>query len=107
VKESENGRLVQFERGQTVGAHLAEACDKNCHIIMCIDSASPESKAILAYMNHGKTTSVKRNSGRKSVMTERDCCTLRIVSKNHRLTAEQVTAELNIHLEHPVSTETV
>jgi hypothetical protein len=31
----------------------------------------------------------------------------RIVSKNHRATAAQMTAELNIHLEDPVSTKTV
>jgi hypothetical protein len=41
-----------------------------------------------------------------STLTERDRCTLRrIVSKNHRTTAAQVRAELNIHLEDPVSTE--
>jgi hypothetical protein len=28
----------------------------------------------------------------------------RIVSQNHRTTAAQVTGEVNIHLEHPVST---
>jgi hypothetical protein len=31
----------------------------------------------------------------------------RIVLKNHRTTAAQVTVELNIHLEHPVSTKIV
>jgi hypothetical protein len=47
----------------------------------------------------------KRNSGRKSKSTGRDRRTLRrIVSKSHRTTAAQVTAELNIHLEDPVST---
>jgi DNA-binding CsgD family transcriptional regulator len=56
-------------------------------------------------MNHGKTASAKRNSGRKSTLTERDHRTLRIVSKNHRTTAAQVATELNIHLEDPVSTK--
>jgi hypothetical protein len=42
-------------------------------------------------MNHGKTTSVIRNSGQKSTLTERDHRTLgRIVSKNHTTTAAQV-----------------
>jgi transposase len=64
------------------------------------------SKVMLAYMNHGKT-SVRRNSGQKSTLAERDHCTLRrIVSKNHRTTTVQMTAELNIHLEDPVSTKT-
>jgi hypothetical protein len=55
-----------------------------------------------------ETTSAKRSTGRKSTLTERDRHTLRrIVSKNHRLTAAQVTAELYIHLEDPLSTKTV
>jgi hypothetical protein len=63
---------------------------------------------MLAYKNHGNTTSVKSNSGRKSTLTERDRRTIRrIVSKNHRTTAAQVTAELNIHPEDHVSTKTV
>jgi FixJ family two-component response regulator len=60
-----------------------------------------------AYTNHGKTTLAKRNSGRKSTLTERDRRTLRrIVSKNHINTAAQVTAELNIYPEECVSTRT-
>jgi hypothetical protein len=33
-----------------------------------------------AYMNHGKTTSVKRNNGQKSTLTEKDRCVLRTVA---------------------------
>jgi ribosomal protein L18 len=65
------------------------------------------SEVMSAHTNHGKTTSAKRNSGRKSTLTEGDRRTLRrIVSKNHRTIAAQVTAELNIHLEVVVSTKT-
>jgi transposase len=60
-----------------------------------------------AYTNQGKTTSAKRNSGRNSTLREEDRRILRIASKNHRTTAAQVTTELNIHLEDPVSTKTV
>jgi hypothetical protein len=61
-----------------------------------------------ANMNHGKTTSAKRDSGRKSTLTERDHHTLRrTVLKNHRTTAAQITVELNIHLDKPVATTTV
>jgi ribosomal protein S18 len=63
-----------------------------------------------AYTTHGKRTSAKWNSGRKSTPTERDLHTLRrIVSKTHRISTAQVTgtAELNIHLEDPVSTKAV
>jgi hypothetical protein len=50
---------------------------------------------VLSYTDHGKTTSAKRNSGQKLTLTEGDCHILRkIVSKNHRTTAAQVTAEL-------------
>jgi hypothetical protein len=56
-------------------------------------------------MNHGKTSSAKRNSGKKSALTERGHRTLRsCVSKNHKTTAEQVTAELNMKT---ISTKTV
>jgi transposase len=48
-------------------------------------SRATVSKVMSAYTNHGKTTSAKRNSGRKSTWTERDRRTLRrIVSRNHR-----------------------
>jgi hypothetical protein len=61
-----------------------------------------------AYTNHGKTASAKRNSGQKSVLTERDCHTLRrIVCKNHTIAAAQVTAELNIHFQGRVFTKIV
>jgi hypothetical protein len=45
---------------------------------------------------------------KKKTLAERDHSTLRrIVSKNHTITAAQVTAELNIYLEDPVSTKAV
>jgi transposase len=40
-------------------------------------SRATVSKVMSAYTNHGKTTSAKRNSGRKSTLTERDRRTLR------------------------------
>jgi hypothetical protein len=71
-------------------------CDKNYHITRCIESDNT---------SHGKTTSAKRKSGRNSTLTERDRRKMgRIVSKNDTNTAAQVTAELSIHLEDPVST---
>jgi transposase len=71
-------------------------------------SRATVSKIKSSYVNHRKTSSTKRNNGRKSTLTERDRRTLRrIVSKNHTTNAAQVAAELNIHLEDPVSTKTV
>jgi hypothetical protein len=78
------GDLCEFERGQIVGARLAGASVIKTAILLGVWRAIV-SKVMLAYTNHGKTTSAKRSSGRKSTLTERDRRTLRrIVSKNHR-----------------------
>jgi transposase len=99
--------LYNFERGQIIGVHLAGASVTRIATLLGVLIATVP-KVMSAYTNHGKTTSTKRNSGRKSTLKERDCHMLRrIVLKNHRTTAAQVTAELNIHLEDPVSTRTV
>jgi hypothetical protein len=50
----------------------------------------------LAYINHEKTKSAKRNKGRKPTLTERDRFTLRkTVSENNRTTAAQVKGQSN------------
>jgi hypothetical protein len=60
------------------------------------------------YTNHGKTSSAERNCGRQPKLSERDCHTLkRVVSKNHRITAAKVAAELSTHLEDAASAKTV
>jgi hypothetical protein len=70
--------LSDFDRGQIVGSRLA-------------GTSATVSKVMSAYTNRGKT-SAKRNSGKKSTLTERGRHTLRrIVSKNHTTTAAQVT----------------
>jgi predicted transcriptional regulator len=98
--------LFDFEGGQIIGVHLAGASVTKTATLLGVLRATV-SKVISVYTNHGKTTSVKRNSGRKLTLTERDCYTLRrIFSKNHRTILTQVTAELNI-LEDSVSTKTV
>jgi transposase len=85
------GDLSDFERGQIVGAHLAGACVTEVATLLGLSGATV-SKVMLSYTNHGKSTSTKRNSERKSTVTERDRCSLkRIVSRNHRTTAAQVT----------------
>jgi hypothetical protein len=85
-------------KGQIVGGCIAEASVTETATLGVSRATVP--KVMSAYTNHGKTTSAKKNSGQKSTLTERDCRTLRrIVLKNHRTTAAQVTAELNI--QHP------
>jgi predicted transcriptional regulator len=97
--------MSDFERGQTVCARLVGASVIKTATLLGVSRATV-CNIMSAYTN-GKTTSAKRNSWRKSTLTKRDRRTLRrIVSKNHRTIAAQVTAELNIHLEHIISTKT-
>jgi hypothetical protein len=62
-------------------------------------SRATVSKVMSACTNLGKITSAERNSGRKSALR-------RTVSKSHRHSAAEVTTELNIRLEQPVSSKT-
>jgi transposase len=81
--------LSNFERGQIAGVRLAGACVIKTATLLSVSRATV-SKVMSAYTNHGKTISVKRNSERKSTLTERDHPTLRrIVSKKHTTTAAQ------------------
>jgi hypothetical protein len=57
------GDLPGFEKGQILGACLARAPVTKAAILRV--SRVTVSKVMSAYMNHGKTTSVKRNNGRK------------------------------------------
>jgi hypothetical protein len=92
-------RLCPILKENIVGARLTGISVIKTAMLLDVLRATV-SKVMLAYTNHGKTTSAKSNSGRKSTLTERDRRTIRgIVSKNHRTTAAQVTTELNIHLE--------
>jgi len=81
-------------------------CNHNSHLLSV--SRAAVSKVMTAYTTHGKTSSAKKNGGQKPKLSERDCSTLkRIVSNNQRTIVAEMTAELSIHLEDPVSTKTV
>jgi transposase len=62
--------------GPIVGARLAGASVTKTAASLDVSRVTV-SKVMLAYTNHGKTTSAKRNNGRKSTLTERDRPTLR------------------------------
>jgi hypothetical protein len=63
-------------------------------------------KVMMAYINHGKTSSAKRNSGRKPKLSERVRRELKSIEyKNHRTAASSRT-RISI-LEAPLSTRTV
>ena len=52
MKLPQNGRLVRFQRGQIVGAHLTGASvTKNGHFIRCFQSSSFQ--GVMTYTNHG------------------------------------------------------
>ena len=62
------------------------------------------SKVITAFENERKTRSLKQIPGRKRKLSDRDNRTLTlIVGKDHKNTAPKIKAELNDHLENPVS----
>jgi transposase len=65
------GDLSDFERRQIFGAHLAGASVTKTATLLGVSRVTV-SKVMSAYTNHGKTTSMKRNSWRKSTLTERD-----------------------------------
>jgi transposase len=88
------GDLSDFERGQFVGASLAGAFVTKTTTLLGVLRVTVSKVMLAAYTSHGNTTSVKRNSGRKSTLTERDCHTLRrIVLKNYTTTAVHELAD--------------
>ena len=100
------GDLSDFQRELMVGVPLVGTSVTKTATSLGLSGAAV-SKDLTAYTNHGKT-SAERNSGRNPKLSERDCHKLKTtVSKNHRTTAANVQAELNIHFEDPVSTKTV
>jgi hypothetical protein len=60
VKESENGDLINFGRGQIVGLLLAGAFMTKTATLLGISRATV-SKVTSVYTNHGKVTSAKKN----------------------------------------------
>ena len=65
------------------------------------------SKVMTSFEREGKTSTAKHKSGLKSKLSERDHQTLnQIVRKDRQNSASKITAELNKHLQYPVSTIT-
>jgi predicted transcriptional regulator len=93
----------RFQREQIVCACLAGASVTKTANLLSVSRAAV-SKVMMAYKNHGKTSSAKKNRGQKPQLRERDCLTLIMnVSNNYRSTAAKIKAELNIYLEYLVS----
>jgi transposase len=94
--------LLAFQRGRIFGARVAGASVTKTDSLLGVSRVAV-SKVVMAYTNHGETSSAKGNSSRKPKLSERDCRTLKsIVSTSQRTAAAKVTAELIIHLEDPL-----
>ena len=99
--------LTDFQRGQIVGARMAGASVTETARMLSV-ARGTVSKVMNAFKREGKTSSEKHKSGRKMKMSERARRTLkRIVREDRKTTAPKITAELNKHLQDPVSTKTV
>jgi transposase len=72
------GDLSDFEREQIVVARLAGASVTRTAMLLRTSRATVF-KVMSAYTNQGKTTSAKRNSGRKSTLIEIDRRILRSI----------------------------
>ena len=97
--------LSDFKRGQIVGARMAGSRVTKTAELFSI-SSSTVSKMMTAFEKGEKTPALKQNSERKRKLSGIDCQILtRIVRKDHKNTAPKITAELNHHLQDPVSSK--
>ena len=101
------GDISEFKRGQIVGACLTGASVTRT-ASLCGVSRATGSRVRSAYHLEGQTTSNRSNCRCKRKLSEKDVWVLtQIVSKKHKTTAAQLTAELNVHLDSAVSSKTV
>ena len=95
--------LTDFKRGQIVGSRM-EGASVTKTVKLFGAARSTVSKVMTAFEKEGKTSPLKQNSRRKRKWFDTDCRTLlRIVRKGYKNTTLKITAELNDHLDNPIS----
>lgn len=79
---------------------------KNSQLCQCFRTTVL--RVMTAYMNLGKVCSAKQNCGRKSKLNDRDRRKLnRIAATKRKTTLQQITSEMNTHLQNPAFTKTI
>ena len=95
--------LSDFKRGQNVGARVIGISVTQAAELF--GAARSTVFKVKAFEKEGKTL-LKQNFGRKRKLSVWDHRTLRwIVRKDHKNTPLKITAELNDHLENPISSK--
>ena len=99
--------LSDYKRGQIVGVCMEGASVRKTAEIF--DAARTTVwKVMIAFEKEGKTSLLKKISGRKRKLSDWDRRNLKlIIRKDHKNTAPKITAELNDDLKNSIYSETV